>query len=196
MPDQATHIGDKIQNLRRKREMSIEEVAKKAGIPAATLAAIEERKNSPQLGTIILLAKALHVTVGEVFGDSADAPFCIVRSEEKHTASRFGSNGATSGGYSYKSLGHQKQNRHMEPFLVTLAPTEVAQTEPNQHEGEEILYVLEGQVRVRLADHTDILNPGDSIYYDSNLPHVVSCHGPHPATLLAVIYAEKEMLIL
>jgi quercetin dioxygenase-like cupin family protein len=55
---------------------------------------------------------------------------------------------------------------------------------------------LEGQVEVRLADHTDILNPGDSIYYDSTLPHIVSCHGNDPATIFAVIYAKKEMLIL
>lgn len=196
MPDQTTKIGEKIKSLRLKREMSIEEVAKKSGLSASTVSGIEDQRVSPPLGTIILLAKALHVTVGEVFGESGDSPFCIVRSEEKNTASRFGSTGGTTGGYSYKSLGHQKQNRHMEPFLVTLTPAEAAQAEPNRHDGEEILFVLEGQVEVKLADHTDILNPGDSIYYDSNLPHVVSCHGKEPAKIFAVIYTEKEMLIL
>jgi quercetin dioxygenase-like cupin family protein len=50
-------------------------------------------------------------------------------------------------------------------------------------------------VDVKLADHADVLNPGDSIYYDSNLPHVVSCHGDQPATILAVIYARKEIMV-
>ncbi len=84
----------------------------------------------------------------------------------------------------------------MEPFLVTLTPTESSQAEPNQHIGEEILFVLEGKVDVRLLDHTETLNPGDSIYYDSTMPHVVSCHGKEPATILAVIYAKDEMIIL
>jgi quercetin dioxygenase-like cupin family protein len=83
----------------------------------------------------------------------------------------------------------------MEPFLVTLNPTEEHRVEPNQHVGEEVIFVLDGQVDVKLADHADVLNPGDSIYYDSNLPHVVSCHGDQPATILAVIYARKEIMV-
>ena len=101
------------------------------------------------------------------------------------------------GGYGYESPGYQKQNRQMEPFLVKLTPVgDPRLVEPNQHVGEEFLFVLEGQVEVRLSGHTDLLNPGDSIYYDSNLPHVVSCHGNDPATILAVIYAQKELMIL
>jgi quercetin dioxygenase-like cupin family protein len=84
----------------------------------------------------------------------------------------------------------------MEPFLVTLSPVQSSQIEPNQHIGEEILFVLEGKVRVRLIEHEEILNPGDSIYYDSTMPHVVSCYGQEPATILAVIYAKEEMIIL
>ncbi|MDI6726193.1 MAG: cupin domain-containing protein [Smithellaceae bacterium] len=196
MLDQKLNIGEKIKNLRIKRRLSIEEVSRKSGISESIIAGIEDQTVSPPLGNIIILAKVFQATVGEVLGDRADSPFCIVRSGDENIASRFSSNVGKPGGYSYKSLGHQKQNRHMEPFLVTLTPTESALAEPNQHEGEEILFVLEGQVKVRLADHTDILNPGDSIYYDSNLPHVLSCHSNEPAKIFAVIYAEKEMLLL
>lgn len=196
MPDKNINIGEKIKSLRIEKAMSAEEVSRKSGISESIIAEIENHKVSPPLGHIISLANALQVTLGELFEDSADSPFCIVRSNDRKTVSRFNSADGKTGGYSYESLGHQKQNRQMEPFLVTLAPTEGSQVEPNQHVGEEIIFVLEGQVEVRLADHTDVLNPGDSIYYDSNLPHVVSCHGENPATILAVIYAEKEMMIL
>ena len=148
------------------------------------------------MGHIVSLADLFKVTVGELFGDSADAPFCIIRGGDRKAVSRFGSTGGTSGGYSYESLGHRKQDRRMEPFLVTLTPAETPQVEPNHHIGEEFLFVLEGQVDVSLSGHTDVLNPGDSIYYDSNLPHAVSCHGDDPATIIAVIYARKEMMIL
>ena len=196
MTDQNLKIGDRIKGLRVKKGMSIEDVSQKAGISESIISGIEDHTVSPPLGDIVSLAEVFKITVGELFGDSADSPFCIVRSDGRKAVSRFSSTVGKSGGYSYESLGYQKQNRQMEPFLVTLTPADVPQVEPNQHVGEEIIFVLEGQVEVRLADHTDILNPGDSIYYDSTLPHVVSCHGDDPALIFAVIYAKKEMIIL
>lgn len=196
MPDSNKKIGEKIKSLRLAKGMSIEEVAENSQMSVAMLGEIEEHNVSPPLGHIVSLAKGLDVSVGEVFGDSADSPFCIVRSDDRKKVSRFDSSDSGTYGYSYESLGHQKKNRQMEPFLVTLTPAEDSHVEPNQHIGEEIIFVLEGTVEVRLSDHTDILNPGDSIYYDSNMPHVVSCHGTEPATILAVIYARDEMVII
>ncbi len=193
---QSSQIGEKIGNLRKKRGLSVAEVAEKTGISTTELQEIENQEASPPLGHIILLAKTLKVAVGDLFGDSADSPFCLVRHEEQATVPRFSSAGGKSGGYSYKSLGSQKQNRHMEPFLVTLNPTDTAALQPNQHDGEEILFVLEGKVEIRLGEHTDLLKPGDSIYFDSSLPHVVRCHGGVPAKIFTVIYTEKEMMIL
>jgi len=195
MSDQNSTIGERVQALRLRKGLSVEEIAEAAGISEAGIEKIENDGTSPPLGHIISLAEALKVPVGDLFGDEADSPFCIVRSGHRKVVSRFGSAESTSGGYSYESLGHKKQNRHMEPFLVTLNPTEEHRLEPNQHVGEEVIFVLGGQVDVKLADHTDVLNPGDSIYYDSNLPHVVSCHGDQPATILAVIYARKEIMV-
>jgi transcriptional regulator with XRE-family HTH domain len=188
-------IGERIHRLRVAKGYALAEVASKAGMSEKFLADIENRLAVPPLGDIVSLANVFQVTVGEIFGDQADSPFCLVRSESRPRVPRFSATSNKTGGYTYESLGYQKQNRQMEPFLVTLAPTEVRQTEPNQHAGEEILFVLEGRIKVELAEHTDILNPGDSIYYDSTLPHIVSCHGDSPARILAIIYAKKEMII-
>ncbi len=196
MSDENMTIGEKFKELRVAKDMSIKDVSLQSGIPESTISQIEDNVLSPPLGNIISLAKIFEVSVGECFGDSADSPFCIVRGDSRKTVSRFNSSEGKSCGYTYEALGLQKKNRQMEPFLVTLTPSESPQAEPNQHIGEEIIFVLEGEVKVSLADHTDILNPGDSIYYDSNLPHIVSCHGDKPATILAVIYARDEMIIL
>jgi mannose-6-phosphate isomerase-like protein (cupin superfamily) len=191
-----TQIGDRIKGFRTKKKMTLEDAARESGIPASVIAGIEDHTVSPPLGDIICLAEAFKVSVGEVFGDSADAPFCIVRNDGRKSVSRFNAAGGNSGGYGYESLGYQKQNRQMEPFLVTLTPVKDPQlVQPNKHVGEEFLFVLEGQVDVNLGGHADTLRRGDSIYYDSNLPHVVSCHGNEPATILAVIYARKELMI-
>ena len=92
--------------------------------------------------------------------------------------------------------GLQKKNRQMEPFLVTLNPKQEQDVLANRHSGEEFIYVLEGKVEVSLLDHKAILNPGDSIYYDSSVPHIISCHGDTSAKILAVIYIGEEMIIL
>jgi quercetin dioxygenase-like cupin family protein len=89
-------------------------------------------------------------------------------------------------GYSYESLAPDKANRLMEPFIITLVPTETE--EFSTHAGQEFLYVLEGEAKVQVGEHADFLNPGDAVYYDSNQPHLVRCAGTAPAKILAVLY--------
>ncbi len=189
-------IGERIRALRKAHGMSLVELAEQSEIAEETLYSIESHLVSPPLGNLISLARVFEISMGDFFSDNGEASSCIIRKDDRKKVSRFNSTDGKGGGYSYESLGHHKKNRHMEPFLVTLTPSESGHAEPNQHIGEEILFVLEGQVEVKLLDKTEILNPGDSIYYDSTMPHVVSCHGQEPATMLAVIYAKDEMVIL
>lgn len=189
-------IGEKINNMRVGRGLSLEDVAEKTGISLEILAGMEKMEIVPPLGHIISLAKIFEVPVGDLFGDTGDSPFSIVRSTDRTKVNRFGSADTKACGYNYEGLGQNKRNRQMEPFLVTLNPDQSHKVEANQHIGEEFIFVLEGKVKVSLLDHTDVLNKGDSIYYDSHMPHIVSCHGDEPATILAVIYAKEEMIIL
>lgn len=195
MPDKNLKLGEKIKSLRVEKDLSLEEASQQSGISETTLRDIESHKIVPPLGNIVSLAKVLGVAVGELFGDSGDSPFCISRSGDRATVDRFDSTAKESCGYSYEGLGQHKRNRQMEPFIVTLNAIDSKEILANQHIGEEFIFVLEGQVKISLADHTDILNKGDSIYYDSIIPHKVSCHGGKPATILAVIYAKEEMII-
>ncbi len=64
----------------------------------------------------------------------------------------------------------------MEPFIVTLEPATVNTSKTSVHEGEEFIFVLEGEMEVLLGNHADILYPGDSIYYNSNIPYRVQRH--------------------
>ncbi|MBW2602671.1 MAG: cupin domain-containing protein [Deltaproteobacteria bacterium] len=71
--------------------------------------------------------------------------------------------------------------------MVTLVPSK-AKKELSTHAGQEFIYVLQGAMEVILEDHTDVLNAGDSIYYDSTVPHLVRCHGDKETIILAVLY--------
>jgi len=181
-------VGEKIKQLREKKGLSLKEVADATGFSTALLSQMESHLVSPSLGSIIKLAKALEVRVGDFFGETQGEPFAIVRKDERKTVSRFASKEGVSYGYSYESLGFEKKDRRMEPFIVTLEPATLKTSKTSAHEGEEFIFVLEGEMEVILGNHTDILYPGDSIYYDSNIPHRVQCHQDKVARILAVLY--------
>lgn len=196
MSDMNRMIGESIKTVRIEKGMSLKDVAEKAGISEDRLMKIEAQESHPSLGLIVRFAEIFGVPVGRIMGGSADSSFCIVRRNAGTAVSRFASADGRTPAYSYEGLGQQKKDRQMEPFLVTLAPNEVHRVEPSEHTGEEFIFVLKGKVKVTLFDHTDVLSPGDSIYFDSYFPHTVVCDGDEPATILAVIHEKYEMIIL
>jgi transcriptional regulator with XRE-family HTH domain len=185
-------VGEKIKQLREKKGLSLKEVAEATGFSTALLSQMENHLVSPSLGSIIKLAKALELRVGDFFGETQGEPFAIVRKDERKKISRFASKEGVSYGYSYESLGFEKRNRRMEPFIVTLEPATLKTSKTSVHEGEEFIFVLEGEMEVILGDHTDILFPGDSIYYDSNIPHRVQCHQDKVTRIVAVLYTANS----
>mgnify|MGYP000909987062 FL=1 len=83
----------------------------------------------------------------------------------------------------YHSLSQDKSGRHMEPFLIDVAPSVLS-----THEGEEFIYVLEGILEINYGKNTYILEEGDSIYYDSIVAHHVHAAADNTAKILGVIY--------
>jgi transcriptional regulator with XRE-family HTH domain len=182
------HVGEKVKTLREQKGLSLKELADSTGFSTALLSQMENHLVSPSLGTMIKLAKALGVRVGDFWGETEGEPFAIVRKDERKTVSRFASKEGVKYGYSYESLGFEKKNRRMEPFIVTLEPATVKTSKTSVHEGEEFIFVLEGEMEVLLGNHTDVLYAGDSIYYDSSIPHRVQCHQDKATRILAVLY--------
>lgn len=196
MSDMNNKIGDIIRTARINKGLSLKALAEKAGISEDLLEKIEVQDNRPSLELMTRFAEIFNIPVGTLIGDSTDSSFCIVRRNAGTIVSRFSSANEKPPGYSYRGLGQQKKDRQMEPFLITLAPNEVHRTEPSEHTGEEFIFVIDGRVKVTLLDHNDILGPGDSIYFDSYLPHTVVCDGAECATILAVIHEKYEMIVL
>ena len=182
-------VGERIKELRERKGFSLKDVADLTGFSTALLSQMENHLVSPSLGTIIKLARAFSVRVGDFLGETEGEPFTIVRRDERKIISRFASKDGVKYGYVYESLGFDKKDRHMEPFIITLEPATVKTSKTSVHEGEEFIFVLEGEMEVILGNHTDVLYPGDSIYYDSTIPHRVQCHQERVTRILAVIYA-------
>ena len=183
-------VGERVRQVREKKGLSLEDIFKRTDIDLSLLSQIEEGEVAPPLGTIIKLAKALEMKMGFFISGKEDQAYTIVRREDRKTVSRYDAKRVKHYGYEYNSLAPHKKNRHMDPFLVTLEPSETEE-ERSAHDGQEFIFVLQGEMEVRLEKEIHVLVPGDAIYYDSTVPHLVKCHGEETTMILAVMYTEK-----
>jgi transcriptional regulator with XRE-family HTH domain len=179
-------LGDRIRRIREGRGFTARDLSSRTGIDVDTLGRIESGKVMPALGQLVRLGKALDMKMGYFISPGVDQPVTVVRKHERRRVSRYGETKSVLYGYSYESLAPDKAGRSMEPFIVTLMPTDTE--EFSTHAGQEFLYVLEGEMKVQVGDRVEFLKPGDAVYYDSNQPHLVRSVGTAPAKVLAVLY--------
>jgi quercetin dioxygenase-like cupin family protein/DNA-binding XRE family transcriptional regulator len=180
-------LGTRIRQAREMRGLTLEDLSSRSGISVDELERVESNRTLPPLGHLVRLGKALEMKMGYFLSAGVDRPMCVVRSDSRRTVARHGAERSAQYGYVYESLAGEKVNRLMEPFLVTLVPTDFG--EFSNHDGQEFLFVLEGEIRAQVGKQVEVLKPGDAIYYDSTQPHLVKCYGDKPAKILAVIHA-------
>lgn len=188
--DLEVDVGERVKRAREKRGLSLLDISRRTGIDVSLLSEIEEGQSAPPLGTVIKLAKALEMKMGYFISGDELRPFTIVHRGDRKVVSRYDSKRDKHYGYGYESLAPYKKDRHMEPFLVTLQPA-TTEEERSAHDGQEFIFVLTGSMEVRLGEEIHVLEPGDAIYYDSTVPHLVRCHGQETTRILAVLYTEK-----
>jgi transcriptional regulator with XRE-family HTH domain len=180
-------LGERIREAREMRGLTLEDLSSRSGISVDGLERVESNRVIPPLGQLVRLGKALDMKMGYFLSAGVDRPMSVVRADARPRVARHGKQRSEQYGYVYESLAPEKANRLMEPFLVTLTPTEFG--EFSSHDGQEFLFVLEGEIRAQVGKEVEVLRPGDSIYYDSAHPHLVKCYGGKPAKILAVIHA-------
>jgi transcriptional regulator with XRE-family HTH domain len=188
--DITLQVGERVKRVREQKGLSLLDISQRTGMDVNILSDIEGGKAPPPLGSIIKLAKALEMKMGYFISGDEEKAYTIVRRGDRKVVSRFDSGKGKHYGYEYESLAPHKRDRHMEPFLVTLQPS-MTEEERSTHDGQEFIFVLRGEMEVRLGEDIHVLEPGDSIYYDSTVPHLVKCHGNEATKILAVLYAER-----
>jgi quercetin dioxygenase-like cupin family protein/DNA-binding XRE family transcriptional regulator len=191
----ATHTpGQRISELRSTYSISRETLAERSGIPEGLIAKIEDEGHIPDLAPLIKIARALGVRLGTLLDDHEQLGPVITRAGGAADSVRFmtglpaDASGAKADhkGLSFKALAADKNSRHMEPFIVDIEPNAVQ--EQSAHEGEEFIHVLTGNLKLEYGTTSETLKPGDSVYYDSIVPHRVISADSQPVKILAVIY--------
>ena len=182
-------IGQKIRDLRQQRRMTLQDLSDTTELSKPLLSQVENDQVIPPLATLLRVAKGLRVPLQTFFEEEDNTQKClIVRADDAKCMNRRHSHGGDPQPYFYHSLAYGKKHKHMEPFLVEFDPAETDQAQPVSHAGEEFFYILEGQVELKHGDDTYILNPGDSVYWDSNEPHRLRALGTQIAHGIAVLY--------
>ena len=191
MSNSNTFVGSKIKGLRETKNLSLEEIAERSGLTVEQISSIENDQNLPSLGPLIKIARALGVRLGTCMDDNdALGPVvCRAADREKNSSISF-SNGATDARkhMEYHPLAQQKAGRHMEPFVIDIHPEEAPEYQLSAHEGEEFIYVMQGEVEIVYGKETYTLKEGDSIFYDSIVNHHVHGAPGKSAKILAVVY--------
>ncbi|NCC10689.1 MAG: XRE family transcriptional regulator [Bacteroidia bacterium] len=182
-------VGEKIKTLREAHSISMEELAERSELAVEQVQRIEDNIDIPSLAPLIKIARVLGVRLGTFLDDQDETGPVVCRRKEAIDAISFSNNAIRSRKHmEYHSLSKSKADRHMEPFIIDVMPTKDSDFILSSHEGEEFIMVLEGVMEISYGKHTYLLEEGDSIYYDSIVPHHVHAYEGAAAKILAVIY--------
>lgn len=182
-------IGAKVKLVRENRKLSIEEVSERSNLSVEQIESIENGSLVPNLTPLIKIARVLGVRLGTFMDDDENLGPAVTRAQDKKEVTRFSDRGnAVNSDLDFYTLAQNKAGRHMDPFVIDIFPSSEEEVKLSTHEGEEFIYVLEGEVEIRYGKDTYVLCKGDSIYYESIVAHHVHSHGNEQAKILAVVY--------
>ncbi|MGE5372772.1 MAG: helix-turn-helix domain-containing protein [Solirubrobacterales bacterium] len=172
-------IARRIRKIRVEKELTLDEVAGRTGFTKSLISKIENHKVSPPVSTLARIAKALDVSLGELFSGVDDNPVKLVRRNERrqYTPEQNGN------GQHFENLISGFRNQRMEPMIVTIDEPDRFQPQRFTHPGQEFLMVLSGSMKYACADEELVLNEGDALYFNAEY-----LHGPVPIPGQKVTY--------
>ena len=183
-------IAKNVKALRNKHKMTLQELADLTGLTKGYLSKIERSKKAPPYSTLNRIAQAMGADVmfllNESFPTAEDPRIVFTKKGGGNSVENVGS----LYGYSYEALASGKIGKNMQPYIIEPAFDEKAVF---QHEGEEFIYVLEGRHEFVYDGETYLMEEGDSVYFDSGVPHTGRSVGEKRAKLLAVMFSYKRL---
>ena len=164
-------IAQRIKNIRTEKDLTLDEVAKRTGFTKGLLSKIENNKVSPPVSTLVKIAKALDVSLSDLFSPADVHQIKIVRKEQrlKYNPESY------PGGQAVETLVNGFHRQKMEPLLVSIDDPDNYQTKFYNHPGQEFIFVLAGTMKYLYGDEEYLVSAGDSLYFMAE-----NLHGPSP----------------
>lgn len=186
----ALKIGARVRELREQRRYTLQDMSAKTGLGKEELAHIETSETTPPVASLLKIAKALDVGMGYFFQETSESEeIAVTRLSERIRVARRPHHLKGEVDYIYEALETKKSDKHMEPFLVEFPPLDTSEMVFASHDGEEFLTLLEGRLEFRTQNRVEVLEPGDSIYFRSNISHSFRCLEQKSAKAVVVVWS-------
>lgn len=183
MEEYITQIAERLKGLRDVLEISVEDISRDCNLNPEAYTKYESGKCDIPVGVLHVIARTYNIELATLL--TGEEPrmhqYALTRKMQGNKAQR-------NTAYKYYALAQSFIQRKADPFLVTVEPKE--QQKPltlNTHTGQEFNYILEGSLKLFINDKEMILNEGDSIYFDSSLPHGMIALDEKACQFLAII---------
>lgn len=173
-------VGGRLRELRQQKRLSIRALAGRSGLAINTLSMIENGKTSPSVSTLQILANTLDVPVAAFFEQPPVVKKVVLtRSQQRPTV--------MINTIRLEHLGKDLSGETVQPFMVTLQPGSGSGQDLIVHTGHEFAYCLSGQADYLIDGKSYLLEAGDSIVFESHLPHRWENTGNVPAQVILVL---------
>jgi len=184
MEEQIRQIAERLKGLREVMDVSVEDAAQTCGITIDQYLGYESGKIDIPVSVLHNISRkyGIELTVLLTGQEPHMHSYSLVRKNQGIGVER-------TKAYKYQSLAHSFINRKAEPFLVTVDPKpEETPISLNTHPGQEFNYILKGRMKINLGGKEMILEEGDSLYFDSGLPHGMLSLDGKKCQFLALIF--------
>ena len=188
MTEQLKEIAIRLKTLRQIMDVSEEELAEVCGVNLEEYRAYERGEKDFSFSFIYNAANRLGVDVVDLM--SGDSPklsnMCVVRKGKGFKINRRKA-------YDYQHIAYTFRNKKVEPFVVTVEPKPEEEVPVlHEHEGQALNFVIEGSMASYLGSSTTVLNAGDSVYFNSGIPHAMRALNGERVQFLAVVMGEPN----
>ena len=166
----AGRVAENLRAQRKRRAMSLDELAQLTGVSRAALSQIETRKTNPTIGVLWKVASGLGIAFADLIGETRAELSVLRRGDAQPLRS-------TDGKFESRPLMPASGIPQVEMYELRLAARARHVSEPHGPGTREIVVVLSGAMKMTVGDHSDELGPGDSVVFDANKPHVYENSG-------------------
>ena len=183
MTEQLSEIGGRLSALRDIMDITEEKMAGQLNLGVEEYISYEKGERDFSFSFLYNAANILGVDVLDIIsGESPRLTKCAVVRKDK------GFDIMRREAYDYKHLAFTFRNKKAEPFMVTVEPKpNIGELILHSHDGQEFNYMVSGRIEFHLENTIYELSEGDSIYFDSSVPHAMRAIGDAPAKFLAVV---------
>ena len=178
-------IGEKIRALRLKKKIGLVDLGKHTGLSPALLSKIERGRLFPTLPTLLRIALVFGVGLEYFFLGARDKPLVAI-TRKKDRVDLPDRPGAREAAYRFASLDYPATERRFNSYHAEFFPAAREKLRHHDHPGVEFIYVMQGTLSVHIGDDEHALEAGDSIYFDSSIPHAYRRSAGRACTAIVV----------